>query len=99
MIEFHKVEMTEQNTIDLEDDNRKDESNPLNDGFDIKQEAKRLGIDPRKYDIDYLIENSPFKTYNPKEIHDWSRYRIFSLMQMPSHPSYGTLFVLNRLIE
>lgn len=87
--------MTEVNTIDLEDDNRRDETQALNevqnDGFDIKKEAKRLGIDPRKYDIDYLIANSPFKTYNPKEIHDWSRYRIFSLMQIPSHPSYGKI--------
>lgn len=46
----------------------------------VEKEAERLGIDVRKFDVDYLIANCPFKTYNPKEIHDWGRYRIYSIL-------------------
>jgi hypothetical protein len=55
-------------------------------------DAKRVGIDARMYDIDYLLANSPFKLYNPKEYHDWSRYRVYSILQMPSHPSYESMY-------
>lgn len=72
--------MTEQHSIDLDEESKKDEKSKLNDESEVREEAKRLGIDYRKYDIEYLVRNSPFKTFNPKEVHDWSRYRIFSLI-------------------
>ena len=50
-----------------------------------------MDIDPRKYDIDYLLANSPFKIYKPDELVDWSQLRLYSILQIPSHPSYGTL--------
>jgi hypothetical protein len=55
----------------------------------LDREARKYGIDPRKFDLDYLMENSPFKNYNKNELVDWSRFRIYSILQMPSHPSYG----------
>jgi hypothetical protein len=60
----------------------------------MQAEAKKMGIDPRKFDIEYLLENSPFKMYDKKQITDWSKMRIYSILQIPSHPSYCKL--LNR---
>ena len=42
-----------------------------------------------QYDIDHLKKRSHLKTFNPNKIYDWSRYRIYSHLQMPTHPSYG----------
>ena len=61
-------------------------------GDQIKVDCQRFGIDSRKFDIDYLIENCPFKTYRPDEMVDWSRMRIYSVLQMPTHPSYENMY-------
>jgi len=51
-----------------------------------------VDIDPRKYDIDYLLANSPFKVYKPDELVDWSQLRLYSILQIPSHPSYEQMY-------
>lgn len=86
--------MTQQNTtIDLEEESK--------EGQEIyKDEAKALGIDHRKYDLKYLVDNSPFKNFSQFKIYDWSRYKIFSIMQMPDHPSYRKQnYCHNHLLE
>jgi type I restriction-modification system DNA methylase subunit len=78
--------MTATNTTvtDLDEERKGDDTN--SDNNEMISDAKRLGIDHRKYDFDYLLANSPFKVFNKNELHDWSRYRVYSIMQIPSHP-------------
>ena len=79
-------------TVDFDEENKGGDSDRSGDGGLLEKgelEAKSYGIDSRKYDIDYLLRNAPFKAFSTKEVHDWSRYRIYSILQMPEHPGYG----------
>lgn len=97
------IEMTDMTIHDIDEEAKLDSerSRMLSDTGDsetltpeqqLEKEAQKYGIDPRKFDLDYLLQNSPFKMYSRLELTDWSQMRIYSLLQIPEHPSYQIMY-------